>query len=160
MSAVSEVYRSISHVMVLLQRPDDGKVLTVRHQPASWHSPGLLTVIGGRLEKDKFLDEGAARELAEEVGIRVAPDRLRFCQLPHFHAADGERVIGAVFTVLEWEGEPYNREPGTHSEVVWVDPANPPADCHPFTREVLRHFAAGRRHANVVASEQSGGETR
>ncbi|MFE2325314.1 NUDIX domain-containing protein [Streptomyces sp. NPDC059385] len=118
---MSEVDRSISHV--LLQRPDDGQVLTVRHQPASWHSPGLLTVIDDRLEADEFLDEGATRKLAEEIGIQVPPDGLRFCQLPHFHAADGERVIGAVFIVRDWDGEPCNREPRTHSERVWVAPA-------------------------------------
>ncbi|MFD9220020.1 NUDIX hydrolase [Streptomyces sp. NPDC060064] len=77
--------------MVLLQRPGDGHVLTLRHRLTSWHSPGLLTVIGGRLDDGEFLDEGAARELFEEVGVRNAPHQLRFCQLPHFFAADGER---------------------------------------------------------------------
>ncbi|MGW7329163.1 NUDIX domain-containing protein [Streptomyces sp. NPDC054840] len=89
--------------MILLQRPADGRILTVRHQATSWHSPEMLTVVGGRLEEGEFLDEGAARELAEEVGIHISPDRLRFCQLLHFHAADGERVIGA-FSVREWDG--------------------------------------------------------
>ncbi|MFJ1954575.1 NUDIX domain-containing protein [Streptomyces microflavus] len=124
---MSAVHRSIGNVMVLLQRPADGRILTVRHQAT--HSPGMLTVVGGRLEDGEFLDEGAARELAEEVGIHISPDRLRLCQLLHFHAADGERVIGAAFTVREWEGTPYNRELGRHTELVWVDPA----DCHPFT---------------------------
>ncbi|MEV6730641.1 NUDIX domain-containing protein [Streptomyces sp. NPDC051364] len=155
---MSAVHRSIGNVMVLLQRPGDGRVLTVRHRETSWHSPGMLTVVGGRLEEGEFLDEGAARELAEEVGIHLAPDRLRFCQLPHFHAADGERVIGAVFTVREWEGTPYNREPQTHSELVWVDPAAPPPDCHPFTHEVLTRFVTGQLYANVIAPEMRGGE--
>ncbi|MFE5302008.1 NUDIX domain-containing protein [Streptomyces sp. NPDC056632] len=42
--------------------------------------PRLLTVVGGRLEADEFFDEGAARELAEETGILIAPPRLEFCQ--------------------------------------------------------------------------------
>ncbi|MDJ0381803.1 NUDIX domain-containing protein [Streptomyces sp. G-G2] len=155
---MSAVHRSIGNVMVLLQRRYDGRVLTVRHQATSWHSPGMLTVVGGRLEEGEFLDEGAARELAEEAGIQVAPDRLRFCQLPHFHAADGERVIGAVLTLRDWEGTPYNREPETHSELVWVDPAAPPPDCHPFTHEVLTHFATDQLYANVIAPELPDGE--
>ncbi|MER6778031.1 MULTISPECIES: NUDIX domain-containing protein [unclassified Streptomyces] len=157
---MSALHRSIGNVMVLLQRPGDGLVLTVRHRSTSWHSPGMLTVVGGRLEDGEFLNEGASRELAEEVGIHVAPDRLRFCQLPHFHAADGERVIGAVFAVPEWEGTPYNREPRTHSELVWVDPAAPPPDCHPFTHAVLAHFAVGQLYGNVTAPELLGGEGR
>ncbi|MFJ8364441.1 NUDIX domain-containing protein [Streptomyces sp. NPDC093984] len=154
---MSRVHRSISHVMVLLQRPDDGKVLAVRHLPSSWHSPNLLTIIGGRLEQGEFLDEGAARELAEETGIHATQSQLEFCQLVHLHAVDGERVVGVVFLARDWEGEPYNREPGTHSELVWVDPTSPPGDCHPFTHEVLRHFVAGRRYANVVAPELADG---
>ncbi|KUO09978.1 NUDIX domain-containing protein [Streptomyces sp. DSM 15324] len=154
---MSDVHRSIPHVVALLQHPSDGRVLTVRHQPHSWHSPGLLTVVGGRLEVDEFFDEGAAREFTEETGILIAPDRLEFCRLVHLHAAHGERVTGVVFLTRQWEGEPFNREPGTHSELVWADPADPPGDCHPFTRELLRHFDAGLRYANVVAPELSGG---
>ncbi|MFI9630066.1 hypothetical protein [Streptomyces sp. NPDC052042] len=37
---MSAVHRSIGNFMVLLQRPADGRVLTVRHQAKSWHSPG------------------------------------------------------------------------------------------------------------------------
>ncbi|MFD5786811.1 NUDIX domain-containing protein [Streptomyces sp. NPDC127037] len=155
---MSAVHRSIGNVMVLLQRPGGGRILTVRHQASSWHSPGMLTAVGGRLEEGEFLDKGAARELAEEVGIHISPDSLRLCQLLHFHAADGERVIGAAFTVREWEGTPYNREPGTHTELVWVDPAAPPPDCHPFTHAVLNHFATGRLYANVIAPALLGGE--
>ncbi|MGW1893965.1 NUDIX hydrolase [Streptomyces sp. NPDC002004] len=86
---MSDVHRSIAHVMVLPQHPVDGRVLTVRHQHHSWHSPGLLTVVGGRLRANEFFDDGAARELAEETGIRIAPERLEFCLLVHLHAADG-----------------------------------------------------------------------
>ncbi|MEU9254472.1 NUDIX domain-containing protein [Streptomyces sp. NPDC048270] len=155
---MSAVHRSVGNVMVLLQRPDDGKVLTVRHQATSWHSPGMLTVIGGRLEAGEFLTEGAARELAEEVGIHVAPDLLQFSQLHHFHAVDGERVIGIVFTAPRWEGIPCNREPDTHVELVWVDPAAPPADCHPFTHAVFAHFVSAQLYGNVTAPELLGGE--
>ncbi|MGW7304074.1 NUDIX domain-containing protein [Streptomyces sp. NPDC054835] len=156
---MSDIQRSIAHVMVLLQRPGDGWVLTVRHQPRSWHSPGLLTVIGGRLEANEFFDEAAARELAEEVGIHIVPALLEFCQLTHLHAADGERVVGVVFLARNWEGEPYNREPDTHQGLIWVDPARPPADCHPFTHEILRLFTAGHWYANVTAPERTGGES-
>ncbi|WP_329020581.1 bifunctional GNAT family N-acetyltransferase/NUDIX hydrolase [Streptomyces sp. NBC_01601] len=151
--AVRTPRRSIAHVMVLLQRPADGRVLTIRHQATSWHSPDLLTVVGGRLEADEDLDAGAARELYEETGISVPPEQLEFRQLVHMHAADGERVIGSVFTARTWEGEPYNREPDTHSELVWVDPHTPPPDCHPFTHQVLHLFSTGRTYANLVPEQ-------
>ncbi|MFQ6144194.1 NUDIX domain-containing protein [Streptomyces seoulensis] len=117
---MSAVHRSIGNVMLLLQRPADGRVLTVPRQATSWRSPRMLTVVKGRREDGEFLYEGAARELGEEVGIHISPDHLRFCRLLHIYAADGERVIGAAFTAREWEGVPYNREPGAHTELVWV----------------------------------------
>ncbi|MFI0218856.1 NUDIX domain-containing protein [Streptomyces lydicus] len=154
---MTERHRSIANVMVLLQRESDGRVLTVRHGPDSSHSPGKLTVIGGHLEKQEFMDAGAARELGEEVGIHVAVEDLEFCQLVHFLAPDGARVIGAAFTAQRWEGEPYNCEHGKHTALVWVDPEHPPDDCHPYTRAVLENFAAGVLYANITAPPQRAG---
>ncbi|MFD9220021.1 hypothetical protein ACFWDI_08345 [Streptomyces sp. NPDC060064] len=58
-------------------------------------------------------------------------------------------MIGAVFVLQEWEGEPCNAEPNMHSELVWVDPHDPPADSHNFTQEVLRAFVASDLYVNV-----------
>ncbi|MET9697791.1 hypothetical protein ABZY31_12805 [Streptomyces sp. NPDC006529] len=70
-------------------------------------------------------------------------------------------MTGAVFTVREWEGAPYNREPHTqtHSEPVWGDPAAPPLDCNPFAHSALARFATGRLYANVITPQLPGGET-
>ncbi|WP_406141679.1 NUDIX domain-containing protein [Streptomyces sp. NBC_01089] len=153
---MTERHRSITNVMVLLQRPSDGRVLTVRHGQDSSHSPGQLTVIGGHLEKGEFCDEGAARELLEEAGVHVGEGELEFCQLSHFRTQD-DHVIGVAFAAQQWQGEPYNREQGKHTALVWVDPGQPPSDCHPFTAAVLRNFAAGVLYAQISAPEQEAG---
>ncbi|WP_405782742.1 NUDIX domain-containing protein [Streptomyces sp. NBC_00859] len=152
---MTERHRSIAIVMALLQRPSDGRVLTVRHGPASSYSAGRLTVIGGHLEEGEFCDEGAARELLEESGVYVDEGALEFCQLAHFRTKD-DLVIGVAFTAQRWEGEPYNREQGKHTALVWVDPGNPPNDCHPFTEAVLQNFAAGVLYAQVPAATGGG----
>ncbi|MEV0091352.1 NUDIX domain-containing protein [Streptomyces sp. NPDC050738] len=63
--------------MLLLQRPSDGRILTVRHQPSSSHAPNLITVVGGHLEAGEFAQEAARRELLEETGVTAAPGTHR-----------------------------------------------------------------------------------
>ncbi|MEU6349642.1 NUDIX domain-containing protein [Streptomyces sp. NPDC047072] len=145
---MSDLYLSPVNVIVVLVR-DDGRVLAVRHNAASTTSPRQVTVVGGKLEAGEFVDEGALRELAEETGVRVAPEDLEFCQLMHYEGPDGVRVIGAVFTAQRWQGEAHNAEPDKHDAIVWIDPGNPPPDCHAYTREVLTSFTAGRRYTTL-----------
>ncbi|MFD0441245.1 NUDIX domain-containing protein [Streptomyces chartreusis] len=152
---MSDLYMSPVNVIVLLVR-DDGRVLAVRHNATSTTSPNQVTVVGGKLEAGEFVHEGALRELAEETGVRVAPEDLEFCQLVHYEGPDGVRVIGTVFTAQRWPGEAHNAEPGKHDAVLWIDPGNPPPDCHPYTREVLESFTAGRLYATLTVTARGG----
>ncbi|MFE9601478.1 NUDIX domain-containing protein [Streptomyces hokutonensis] len=153
---MSDPYLSPSNVMVLVVR-GDGRILAVRHNAASKTSANQVTVVGGKLEAGEFLDEGALRELAEETGIHVAAGDLDFGQLVHYLDADGVRVIGAVFTTYRWQGEPHNAEPHKHDQILWVDPGHPPSDCHPYTRQVLENFRAGRRYGTITVPASGGG---
>ncbi|MFE0356564.1 NUDIX domain-containing protein [Streptomyces nigra] len=152
---MSDQHMSFVNVMVLLQR-DDGRILAVRHADTSKTSPDQITVIGGKLERDEFLDEGALRELVEETGVRVAAPDLEICQTVHYRGPDGVWVIGVVFTAQRWQGEPRNAEPDKHQALLWIDPGNPPADCHPYTREVLANFMAGRLYGNITVPASGG----
>ncbi|MEU9168540.1 NUDIX domain-containing protein [Streptomyces sp. NPDC048420] len=148
---MSDLYTSPVNVMVLLVRAD-GRVLAVRHNATSKTSPNQVTIVGGKLEAGEFVDEGAQRELAEETGVRVAPEDLEFCQLVHYLDTDGVRVIGTVFTAQRWQGEAHNAEPGKHDAVLWIDPGSPPPDCHPYTREVLGSFTVGRLYTTLTVT--------
>ncbi|MFJ2812148.1 NUDIX domain-containing protein [Streptomyces sp. NPDC087294] len=152
---MSNLYLSPVNVIVVLVR-DDGCVLAVRHNATSTTSPHQVTVVGGKLEAGEFVDEGALCELAEETGVRVAPEDLEFCQLVHYHGPDGVRVIGTVFTAQRWQGEAHNAEPGKHDAIVWIDPENPPPDCHPYTRAVLKSFTAERRYTTLTVPASGG----
>lgn len=152
---MNDPYTSPVNVMVLLVR-DDGRVLAVRHNATSKTSPNQVTVVGGKLEAGEFVHQGALRELAEETDVRVASEDLEFCQLVHYLDTDGVRVIGAVFTAQRWQGVPVNAEPHKHDGILWIDPGNPPRDCHPYTREVLESFTAGRLYTTITVSADGG----
>lgn len=62
-------------VAVLVRRAEDGALLMMRRKGS--HGAGTWSVPGGRLERDETVAECAARELAEEAGIRAAASRMR-----------------------------------------------------------------------------------
>ncbi|MEU5891576.1 NUDIX domain-containing protein [Streptomyces sp. NPDC047461] len=129
----------------------------MRHNDTSSSSPDHVTVIGGKLEQGEFLDEGAARELYEGAGVRVAVRDVEVCQTVRYLGPDGVRVIGVVFTAEWWVGERRDAGPDMHTGVLWTDPGSPPGDCHPCTREVLANFMAGRLYGNITVPASGGG---
>ncbi|NEU58524.1 NUDIX hydrolase [Halorussus sp. MSC15.2] len=83
---------------------------------------GEWTVSGGHLELAESPREGAARELREETGVRVAPEDLTL--LDTFSAApfEGKRVVSVGFGVrrADTAGDPH---PGPEvSAVEWFTP--------------------------------------
>ncbi|MFF7725675.1 NUDIX domain-containing protein [Streptomyces sp. NPDC008001] len=134
-------YRLVVDVMVLMVR-SDGRVLLLR-RAGQVYASGLLCPPGGHLEQDEPVTAGALREVAEEVGVTIAPRDLEFCHAIHHRSPEGEGRMGMVFTAQRWTGEPVNREPEKCSALVWVDPARPPSDCVPYTAAVLERFCSG-----------------
>ena len=69
-----------------------GRLLLIRRGHAP--SAGLWSVPGGRMEAGESAAEAVVREVAEETGLRVRPDRV----LGRVRI-DGD---GVVFTVADW----------------------------------------------------------
>ncbi|MEV0323232.1 NUDIX domain-containing protein [Streptomyces sp. NPDC050659] len=149
-------YKSTVDVLVLLHRPD-GRVLLLRRAEPSYAKQ--LTIVGGHLDRGEWFEDGACREVREEVGVGVEPDDLWLCCTAHLLSPDGERRITLLFTTQSWSGEPFNAEPDRHTELVWAEPGEPPLDAHPFTRALLTHFVAGDPRANIhmTAATEPGG---
>ncbi|PKV84237.1 NUDIX domain-containing protein [Streptomyces sp. TLI_146] len=144
---MSSVYRSEVDVVVVLHRTD-GRVLLLRRAASEYR--GQLTLVGGRLERDEWYDDGARREVREEVGVHIDPGDLELCCAAHLQIEDLERRLVFLFTTQRWSGDPHNAEPDRHTELVWADPGEPPADCHPVSTALLEHFVAGSLRANIT----------
>jgi 8-oxo-dGTP diphosphatase len=71
----------------------EGRLLLIRRGHAP--SAGLWSVPGGRMEAGESEAEAVVREVAEETGLRVRPDRV----LGRVRV-DGD---GVVYTITDWE---------------------------------------------------------
>lgn len=125
-------HRSIVDVHVVLRRA--GRVLMLRRANTSY-GEGLLCFPSGHLERGESVTAAAVREAREEIGIRIDAGELRFLHV--LHRGDpgdpgGDDRIGFFFEATDWAGEPVNAEPHKCSELVWVDPADPPTDVVPY----------------------------
>jgi 8-oxo-dGTP diphosphatase len=95
-----------------------GRLLLIRRGHAP--SAGLWSVPGGRMEAGESPAEAVVREVAEETGLRVHPDRVLGSV-----RIDGD---GVVFTVTDWECTLIDPEPrpvagDDAADVVFVDAA-------------------------------------
>lgn len=107
----------------------DGRLL-VQRRPVGSDFPGLWEFPGGKIEPGESPEAALVRELREELGIDVDPERLA----PACFASDrlrGRHLLLLVFVCRDWLGVP---QPLQASELKWVRPVElltldmPPAD--------------------------------
>jgi 8-oxo-dGTP diphosphatase len=94
---------------------EDGRVLLQQRAPHR-SMPGLWEFPGGKVESGETPEAALARELEEELGVRVAPEAMA----PVAFASDalGERhLVLLLYAARAWEGEP---QPLDASALRWV----------------------------------------
>lgn len=97
----------------VIRRVEDGAIL-LSLRPHAVHQGGLWEFPGGKLEAHESPLAALARELAEELGIRIAGG-IPLIRI-HHHYPD-KHVLLDVLEVRAWEGRPHGREGQT---VRWV----------------------------------------
>jgi 8-oxo-dGTP diphosphatase len=107
----------------------EGRILLQQRAPGRAMA-GLWEFPGGKVEPDEQPEEALARELAEELGIHIAPtDFNPAC----FASAEltGRHMTLLLYTCRRWQGEP---EALDASALAWLRPGEmnpldmPPAD--------------------------------
>ena len=115
------------HVVAGVLADAGGRVLVAR-RPAGTHLAGRWEFPGGKLAPGESREAGLARELAEELGVRVlAAHPLIWVE----HRYPDREVVLDVWRVESYSGTPYGREgqPVEWRDVRSLDPARfPPAD--------------------------------
>jgi 8-oxo-dGTP diphosphatase len=84
---------------------DDRMRVLVAQRPAGKSFAGLWEFPGGKLEPAETTQAGLARELGEELGIRVDPSKLRPLS---FSTVD--ELLMLLFACREWDGVPSGLE--------------------------------------------------
>lgn len=100
--------RETVHVAVGVILDGAGRVLVARRPPGV-HLEGLWEFPGGKLEAGESVLEALARELLEELGIRIDPGTCFPLRKIH-HQYPGKRVLLDVWTVAGFSGTPLGRE--------------------------------------------------
>ncbi len=119
---------------------DDKLLLVKRRRPPEAGHWGLP---GGKLDWMETVKNAVAREIAEELGIVIRPERL-LCVVDHIDPAADAHWVAPVFHVTAIEGEPRVLEPEALEACGWFDLDALPA---PLTQVTVAAVSALRSRA-------------
>lgn len=122
------------HVAAAVIRGADGRVLIAR-RPDDKHQGGLWEFPGGKVEEGEPVQAALARELEEELGIRVERARplIRVA-----HDYPDKQVLLDVWEVSAFSGEPHGAE---GQPLAWVAPRELPDYEFPAANRPIVHAA-------------------
>ena len=107
------------------------KWLIIERSKKEEHASGLLSLVGGKVDKEgnssDILERTVKGEILEEVGVNVK-DRLNYVHSTSFVTDKGENVVDIVFLCEYESGEAFPKIPDEVEEVLWLT-----------TEEVLSH---------------------
>ena len=117
----------------------DGRILLIRRLKAP--EAGCWGLPGGKVDLYEPSPAAAAREIAEELGIVIACDRL-LCIADHIDAQAGLHWACPIYLAETYEGEPRLMEPTKHAAFGWFALDAIPEPLTTVTRAALK--ALGR----------------
>lgn len=101
----------------------EDKWLIIERSMMEEHAGGLLSLVGGTVEKEgnskNILERTLRRELFEEVGVKVK-GKMDYVRNTSFRLDDGSEVIDVVFLCELNEGEPFAKSPDEVDAVYWM----------------------------------------
>lgn len=111
-----------------------GRVLLAHRRPDKRAFPDVWDLPGGVVEPGEAEPDALARELREELGVRIAP-ATRLCRV--VVGPDDEPAHLSAWLVGEWEGTPTNAAPEEHVDIGWFPAEDLPPLVHPCVRAAV-----------------------
>ena len=101
----------------------EDKWLIIKRSEKEEHGPGLMSLVGGKVEtdvvQDGILEVTLRREIREEVGIEVS-DRMHYLESKTFPLADGQLIVDIVFVCKYKSGEARVVDSNEVGEIYWM----------------------------------------
>lgn len=140
-------------VAVAIIRNAAGEILVSR-RAANQHMGGRLEFPGGKIESGESTEAALARELEEELGIRVAPADISGTWMALSFDYSEKHVFLDIRQVRHFEGEPEGRE---GQPLYWLRPVDMRAEDFPDANEaIVAHLKASDIAPTSDEPEQSG----
>lgn len=103
----------------------NGTVLMTRRASNAEWAPDMWHFPGGKVESDEAVQDAAVREIAEEIGVQINANSLRFLGAARYR--DDKRDMDIFFfATSEWTGAIENREPEKCQAIEWFNLDNLP----------------------------------
>jgi mutator protein MutT len=120
----------------------DGQVLLGLRSPEKRAYPGVWDLPGGVIEEGETELVALARELFEELGVRIAIGATSHLVRLTVGMEDDSVKLSA-WLVRDWDGTPFNAAPEEHDDLGWFNLEELPVLAHAPVREAL--IAATRK---------------
>ncbi len=105
------------------------------------YADGQYSVPAGHLDGGETVMAAAAREAAEETGLRLDTQDLAFSSV--IHRMEEEERVDFFVHVRRWQGEPINSEPDKCDELRWEKIDELPDNLIPYVRQGIQNHRAG-----------------
>jgi 8-oxo-dGTP pyrophosphatase MutT (NUDIX family) len=112
----------------------DNKWLIIERGKKEKHAGGLLSLVGGKVDKEgnsaDILERSLRREILEEVGIEIK-DRMTYIHSTSFITDKGDDVVDVVFLCEYESGEGFPKSADEVESVFWLT-----------TEEIVNHSSS------------------
>jgi 8-oxo-dGTP diphosphatase len=122
----------------------EGRVLLVHRRPDKRAYPDVWDLPGGLMEAGESELGALARELHEELGVRIATGSASHLCRVTAGPADEPALLSA-WLVRAWKGTPSNVAPEEHDDIGWFGLAELPPPTHVLVRTALVDAIRGHR---------------
>ncbi len=127
-------------VGVLLLDELDRVLLTLRNRPPE---AGCWSIVGGKLDFLETLEECAAREAREEVGVEVSIQSL-LCVTDHCLPQENQHWVSPAYLAKVRAGQAANCEPKKTADVQWFPLDRLPPNLTMTARNAIRAYTRQR----------------
>ncbi len=118
----------------------DNQILLLRRFNTGY-ADGQYSVPAGHLDGGETILAAAAREAAEETGLRLDAEDLAFSSV--IHRMEEEERVDFFVHVRRWQGEPINNEPEKCDELGWAKIDELPDNLIPYVRQGIQNHRTG-----------------